>query len=138
MLSTLSVFAFLLLLLPARQDPALAQEIEGKALSELLNRWPNAYVRWIITEEEQALYRALKSAPEKLQFIEQFWARRDPTPETLENEYRAEYLQRFAHVPLRKCDPGEYTLRVRVTDQVSGQTAEQESKFTVRSSDHAK
>lgn len=84
----------------------MPQEIEGKALSELLNRWPNEYVRWIITEEEQALYRALKSEPEKLQFIEQFWARRDPTPETLQNEYRAEYLQRFAYV-LRRFGAGK-------------------------------
>ena len=37
-----------------------------------------------------------------------------------------------AMIPLRKCPPGDYALRVRVTDQVTGERLEKESPFTVR------
>lgn len=101
------VSVFLLLLSLVGQNPAsLPQDIEGKPLSELLKRWPDEYVRWIITEEERELYQSLRGEQEKLQFIEQFWARRDPTPETPQNEYRTEYLQRFAYV-LRRFPAGK-------------------------------
>jgi hypothetical protein len=39
-----------------------------------------------------------------------------------------------ASIPLRKCTAGDYTLRVRVTDEVTGEQAETESVFTVRES----
>jgi hypothetical protein len=34
-------------------------------------------------------------------------------------------------IPLRKCDPGEYTIRVRVTDELAGTRAESEATFIV-------
>ena len=44
--------------------------------------WLNQDVRWIITDEERASFKRLRSDEEREQFIEQFWLRRDPTPET--------------------------------------------------------
>ncbi len=35
-------------------------------------------------------------------------------------------------IPLRKCEPGDYVMRVRVTDEPSGARAESEIPFTVR------
>ena len=37
-----------------------------------------------------------------------------------------------AMIPLRKCSPGDYVLRIRVTDEVTGERLERESSFTVR------
>ncbi len=37
-----------------------------------------------------------------------------------------------ATIPLRKCTPGDYAIRVRVTDEVAETTAETESPFTIR------
>jgi GWxTD domain-containing protein len=94
----------LLGLVLAQQAPAQPEtppKIAGKDLSELLRRWPREYVRWIITNGERSRYESLPSEKEKLQFIEHFWARRDPTPETPDNEYRAEYFERFAYVANR-------------------------------------
>jgi hypothetical protein len=34
-------------------------------------------------------------------------------------------------IPLRKCDPGEYTIRIRVTDENNGGRAESETTFVV-------
>jgi GWxTD domain-containing protein len=69
-----------------------------KDLPRLLERWPDQYVRWIITDAERNAYRALVTDEARLDFIERFWARRDPTPETPLNELRRDYLERFAYV----------------------------------------
>ncbi len=42
-----------------------------------------------------------------------------------------------ASIPLRKCSAGQYTLRVRVTDEVTGEQAETETEFIVRESSPA-
>jgi GWxTD domain-containing protein len=74
----------------------LPEEIGGKPLHELLDDWPDQYVRWILTSSERNAYKALVTDEERLEFIEFFWARRDPTPETRENEFRRDYLERYA------------------------------------------
>ena len=78
--------------------PQLPEEIAGKDLSEILEDWPREYVGWIITDAEQEVYKSLQTDHEKLGFIEFFWARRDNNPETVDNEYRADYLEHYAFV----------------------------------------
>jgi GWxTD domain-containing protein len=68
-----------------------------EALSSVYKRWLDEDVRWIITDEERNTFKALKSDDEREQFIEQFWLRRDPDPDTDANEYREEYYQRIAY-----------------------------------------
>ena len=51
-------------------EPKPPLEIAGKELSELLEDWPNQYVRWIITDAEKKVYESLPTDGEKLQFIE--------------------------------------------------------------------
>lgn len=96
--------------------PQLPAEIEGKPLKELLEEWPDQYVKWILTRSERNVYRGLETDEEKLRFIEFFWARRDPTPETPENEFRREYLERYAFVVNRMSagKPGWATDRGRL------------------------
>jgi GWxTD domain-containing protein len=68
-----------------------------KEINEVYKRWLEEDVRWIITEEERAAFKRLATDEEREQFIEQFWLRRDPNPDTPENEYREEYYQRIAY-----------------------------------------
>lgn len=51
-------------------------------------------VRYIITKEEEKIFLELPDS-EKDQFIEEFWARRDPDPDTEENEFKMEYFDRI-------------------------------------------
>jgi GWxTD domain-containing protein len=106
----------LLLFAFAQVTPGPPREIAGKPLRELLEEWPERYVKWILTRSEREAYRALATDEEKLSFIELFWARRDPTPDTVENEYRREYLERYAFVAnhLSAGKPGWSTDRGRL------------------------
>src|SRR5271156_1759489 len=66
---------------------------EKKAREELATpykKWLNEDVGYIITDEERAAFKQSNNDEEREQFIEQFWLRRDPTPGTPENEFKAE------------------------------------------------
>jgi GWxTD domain-containing protein len=60
-------------------------------------KWANEDVRWIITPEERAAFLKLHTPEQKEQFIEQFWALRDPTPDSRENEFKDEHYRRIAY-----------------------------------------
>lgn len=60
-------------------------------------RWINEDVRWIITDEELSAWKKLATNAERDAFIEAFWQRRDPTPDTEENEYKEEHYRRIAY-----------------------------------------
>jgi GWxTD domain-containing protein len=70
---------------------ALKQE-----LGQVYKRWLNEDVVYIITPEELSAFKSLSNDEERDQFIEQFWFRRDPTPDTPENEFREEHYRRIA------------------------------------------
>lgn len=65
--------------------------------SNRFKKWLNE-VSPIITDSEYDVFKRLKAPLEKEKFIEEFWKRRDPTPETVENEFREEYQKRLAYV----------------------------------------
>src|SRR5256884_1034411 len=71
---------------------ALKQEL-GKTYKE----WLDEDVRWIISDEERAAFKQLSNDEERDQFIEGFWQRRDPTPDTIENEFKEEHYARIAY-----------------------------------------
>lgn len=64
-------------------------------------KWVNEDVVYIISPEERNAFLALQSDEERLQFIGQFWARRDPTPATPENEMKEEHYRRIAYASER-------------------------------------
>ena len=66
-------------------------------LKEAYKRWRNTDVAYIITKEEKRAFDALVTDEERENFIENFWRRRDPNPDTEENEYREEYYERIAY-----------------------------------------
>jgi GWxTD domain-containing protein len=86
---------FAILAVGLAQDPALS-DIQAN-LDTYLGRWAEEYVSYIMTDTERTVFSSLTDAPEKLAFIESFWRRRDPSPETPENEFRDQYAARFAY-----------------------------------------
>jgi GWxTD domain-containing protein len=59
--------------------------------------WVNKDVAYIISDEERKAFKRLATDEEREQFIEAFWRRRDPDPDTDENEYKEEYYERIAY-----------------------------------------
>ena len=66
-------------------------------LKTAYKKWLDNDVAYIITNEERKAFKALATDEERENFIEQFWRRRDPNPDTEENEYREEYYERIAY-----------------------------------------
>src|SRR6266850_5009496 len=60
-------------------------------------KWLNQDVLWIITDEERKAFTMLSNDEERENFIESFWQRRDPTPDTAENEFKEEHYRRIAY-----------------------------------------
>jgi hypothetical protein len=66
-------------------------------LGKTYKKWLEEDVVYIITDEERAAFKQLSNDEERDNFIEAFWQRRDPTPDTEENEYKEEHYQRIAY-----------------------------------------
>ena len=81
----------------SEKDKRRQQERLRKELDAPFRRWLQQDVNYIITDEERKAFKGLQTAEESEQFIEQFWLRRDPSPDTEENEYREEHYRRIAY-----------------------------------------
>src|ERR1700722_5461963 len=60
-------------------------------LSKTYKKWLDEDVVYIISDEERKAFKQLSNDEERDQFIEAFWQRRDPTPDTEENEFKEEH-----------------------------------------------
>src|SRR6201996_4611771 len=74
------------------QGKALKQELKG-----VYKKWVDEDVRWIITDQEMQAFKHLGNDEERDQFIENFWLRRNPNPDSPENEFREEHYARIAY-----------------------------------------
>jgi GWxTD domain-containing protein len=94
-----------------KREEKLRKELEGP-----YRKWLNEDVGYIITDEERQAFKRLATDDEKQQFIEQFWLRRDPTPDSQENEYKEEHYRRIAYANERFASgiPGWKTDRGRI------------------------
>ena len=61
------------------------------------SKWLNEDVAYIITDQERQTFKALQTDQERESFVEEFWLRRDPTPGTVENEFKEEHYRRIAY-----------------------------------------
>jgi GWxTD domain-containing protein len=100
-----------LLFLAVAAPPAWAQKDKDKENQDVMSRernvkpelkkvykkWIEEDVAYIITDAERKAFKKLATDEEREQFIEQFWRKRDPDPDTDENEYREEYYERIAY-----------------------------------------
>src|SRR5260221_10494630 len=68
-----------------------------KELDTPYKKWLQEEVPYIISDEERAAFLQLQTNEEREQFIEAFWQRRDPTPDTVENEFKEEHYRRIAY-----------------------------------------
>jgi GWxTD domain-containing protein len=75
-----------------KQQKALKGELHGE-----YKKWVDEDVRWIITDEELQAFKSLSNDEERETFIENFWLRRNPNPDSPENEYREEHYARIAY-----------------------------------------
>ena len=89
----------------------LQKELEGP-----FKKWLKEDVRYIITPDERKGFLRLSTAEERENFVEQFWMRRDPTPDSMENEYKEEHYRRIAYANDRYASgiPGWRTDRGRI------------------------
>jgi GWxTD domain-containing protein len=133
---TVSIAAFTLLAEPVfaakKTQPAEPRETVAKPMSDKEKRkredklrkeletpyrkWLNEDVGYIITDEERASWKRLSTDDERQSFIESFWLRRDPTPDSAENEYKEEHYRRIAYANERFASgiPGWKTDRGRI------------------------
>ncbi|MGH9914107.1 MAG: GWxTD domain-containing protein [Pyrinomonadaceae bacterium] len=108
------------------QDPLSRERNVKPELREVYKKWLNEDVAYIITNEEKNAFKKLATDDEREQFIEAFWRRRDPDPDTTENEYREEYYERIAYtnehfasgIPGWKTDRGRIYIRFGKADEV--------------------
>jgi GWxTD domain-containing protein len=63
--------------------------------------WSDGPVHYLMTSEERDAYTRLSDAVARSEFIADFWKRRDPHPETPENEFREEFERRVAFADQR-------------------------------------
>ncbi|MBV8895127.1 MAG: GWxTD domain-containing protein [Acidobacteriaceae bacterium] len=105
----------------AKKEKALERELAGP-----WKKWLNEDVVYIITDEEKKAFKQLKTDDERQTFVENFWARRDPTPDTEENEYKEEHYRRIAYandhyasgIPGWKTDRGMIYIKYGAPDEI--------------------
>jgi GWxTD domain-containing protein len=81
---------------PTQDVSTKVRKVE-KETSKIYQDWKNKDVKYIITKDEKKAFEQLKTDEERENFIENFWRRRDPNPDTEENEFREEYYERIAY-----------------------------------------
>jgi GWxTD domain-containing protein len=100
---------------------ALKQE-----LSKTYKKWLDEDVAYIISDDERKAFKQLSNDEERDQFIEAFWQRRDPTPDTEENEFKEEHYRRIeyanehfaAGLPGWKSDRGRMYIMYGPADEI--------------------
>jgi GWxTD domain-containing protein len=75
-----------------KQQKELKQELHG-----IYKKWVDEDVHWIITDQELKAFKSLSNDEERDSFIEAFWQRRNPNPDSPENEFREENYRRIAY-----------------------------------------
>jgi GWxTD domain-containing protein len=71
---------------------AVRQELKGA-----YKTWLDQDVTYIISDEERKAFKNLSNDEEREAFIEQFWLRRNPNPDSPDNEFREEHYRRIAY-----------------------------------------
>ena len=79
------------------QDPTDKPRNVKPELKKAYKDWLEKDVTYVITDEERKAFKKLATDDERERFIEEFWRRRDPDPDTDENEFKEEYYERIAY-----------------------------------------
>ena len=108
---------------------------QEKTRPTMYDRWINEDVVYIISLQERAAFLGLTTDEEREHFIEQFWKRRDPTPDTVENEFKEEHYRRIAfanqhfvsRLPGWKTDRGRIYIKYGPPDEIESHYAKTDS-----------
>jgi GWxTD domain-containing protein len=83
------------------KQAAKAKQKRDKDLYKELNpqykKWLDEDVVYIIASEERSAFLHLQTNEEREQFIESFWQRRNPDPDSPENTFKEEHYRRIAY-----------------------------------------
>jgi GWxTD domain-containing protein len=75
-----------------RREKDLFNELDSQ-----YKKWLNEDVVYIISPEERSTFLQLSTNEERETFIENFWARRNPDPDSPENTFKEEHYRRIAY-----------------------------------------
>jgi GWxTD domain-containing protein len=97
-----------------------------KELASPYKKWIEEDVVYIITAEERSAFLHLETNEEREQFIENFWLRRNPDPDSPENTFKEEHYRRIAYanehyasgIPGWKTDRGRIYIMWGPADEV--------------------
>jgi GWxTD domain-containing protein len=104
-----------------RSDNQLKKELESP-----YKKWLDEDVIYIISPEERHSFLNLATNEEREQFIEAFWQRRNPDPDSPENTFKEEHYRRIAYanehypsgIPGWKTDRGKIYIMWGPADEV--------------------
>jgi len=83
-----------------KQDTSKKKLNERQVLKELATpykKWLNEDVVYIISDAERKAFLGLQTNEERENFIEEFWQRRSPDPDSTDNPVREEHYRRIAY-----------------------------------------
>ena len=107
------------------------EEALKKELMTPYKKWMDEDVLYIISDEERKAFKQLNTDEEREQFVEQFWLRRDPTPDTEENEFKEEHYRRIAYanehfasgIPGWRTDRGRIYIQYGAPDEIEAHSS---------------
>jgi GWxTD domain-containing protein len=70
---------------------------QGGDQANHFKKWLEEDVIYIISDDEKSTFRALSTDEERENFVEQFWARRNPDPRSYDNSFKEEHYRRIAY-----------------------------------------
>lgn len=103
-----SMVAILFISISCHQSRGIALDPQSKSFYEK--------ARLIMTKEEKDIFNHLPDIESRQEFIKDFWAKRDPDPDTEENEFKDEFFRRieYANKHFKEGIPGWKTDRGRI------------------------
>ncbi len=84
----------LIVLLVLAASPHAARAAADEDYREADKNWHKGPVRWLLDRDEEKAYKKLRTDEERAAWVKEFWARRDPTPDTPANEYEQIFWER--------------------------------------------
>jgi GWxTD domain-containing protein len=79
------------------EDTRKAQKAVRQELKGAYKTWLEQDVPYIISDEERKAFKNLSNDEERESFIENFWLRRNPNPDSPDNEFREEHYRRIQY-----------------------------------------
>ncbi|MCH8818886.1 MAG: GWxTD domain-containing protein [Acidobacteria bacterium] len=105
---------------------SLGAQSQQEEQVDYFKKWLYQDVIYTITEEEKSVFKKLQTPAYQNRFIEQFWTRRDPSPQDSYNEFKEEHYRRIQYsndrfasgIPGWKTDRGMIYIKYGEPDRI--------------------